>query len=92
MIHQYISRGGRHALRLAAIMSLLAAIDFSNRGWAFIVSSPPSGDDIKFVAASCHQKGPGGMGTTSQHCKSPNLVTDKSKRASTKVRNVAQPK
>ena len=52
MFHRYFPRGGRYALRLSVIISLLAASDFSNRGWALVVASPPPNDDIKFAAES----------------------------------------
>jgi hypothetical protein len=50
MIHRNTCRSGLRNLHMAAIMSFLAAIGVSNRGWAFVVASPPQGDDVKVVA------------------------------------------
>ena len=52
VIHPHILRAGRHALRSAAAVSLLATTGFSSSGWAFVVASPPPDNVIKLAGES----------------------------------------
>jgi hypothetical protein len=65
VIHRHTSQVWRNVLRSVAMLSLLMAVDCSNKGWAFALASPP-GDDIRFVAETSPPsptKPPDGGGT-----------------------------